>query len=256
MKKSSKSVAQKSLIVFGINAINSLLDERPELIYEINIIDKSSNERIASIKRRTANIGLKFIECTKDTLDKISKQSRHQGVLARVKFPSFKSFSDLKYDLKDLNEYETFLILDSIEDSGNLGAAIRTAHAAGIKAIILTKYGTAKINEYVFKSSVGSIFNVDLYIISNLSQAINILKNSGFWIIGLSEKSKQIIYDYNFDKKIAIVMGSEYKGMKQLTSSNCDSILSIPMKSSIDSLNVSVALGVVAFEVNRQRNNC
>jgi 23S rRNA (guanosine2251-2'-O)-methyltransferase len=255
MKKSFKSAGQKSFIVFGINAIDSLLDKRPELIYELNIIGRSSNERIASIKKRTINIGLNFIECTKDTLDKISKQSRHQGVVARIKSPSFKNFFDLKYDLENLNECETFLILDSIEDSGNLGAAIRTAHAAGIKAIILTKYGSAKINEYVFKSSVGSIFNVDLYIVSSLSQTINILKNSGFWIIGLSEKSNQIIYDYNFDKKIAIVMGSEYRGMKQLTSSNCDSILSIPMKSSIDSLNVSVALGVVAFEVNRQRNN-
>jgi len=255
MKKSSKRVAQKSLIVFGINAINSLLDKRPELIYELNIIDKSSNDRINYLKKRIAEIGLNFNECSKDTLDKISKQSIHQGIVARIKSPSFKSLADLKYDLNNLNEFETFLMLDSIEDSGNLGAAIRTAHAAGIKGVILTKYGSARINEYVFKSSVGSIFNIDLYIVSSLSQTINILKSFGFWIIGLSEKSKQIIYDYDFDKKIAIVMGSEHRGMKQLTSSNCDSILSIPMKSSIDSLNVSVALGVVAFEVNRQRNN-
>jgi len=254
MKKSFKSRKSNFFNIYGINPTVSLLNNKPELICEMRVVRKTTNERLLQIISMSENLGITVQEFNKDTLDKIACNSKHQGVVATIRAPNFKNINHLKVDAPLISTTSTIAILDSIEDTGNLGAAIRTSYAAGINSIIIKQEGSAKINEHVFKSSVGAIFNVNLYIVPNINQAIDIIKSAGFWVIGLDEKSDQSIYEYLFDKKVAIIMGSESKGLRSLTTKNCDHILSIPMNSSLDSLNVSVALGIVAFEINRQRN--
>ena len=203
--------------------------------------------RIASKKR-----GIKCSEVKKERFLSITSNPNAQGVAA-VK-------SDLKYypveeviAYSKKSKYPLIVILDSIQDTHNVGAILRTAECAGVDGIISTKHNSAPINQTVVKTSAGATEHLKISVVNNLSQALRLLKENGFWIAGSSLENSKNYVDIDYKIPIALIVGNEEKGLRKLTAENCDFLVKIPMKGEIQSLNVSVASGILLFEILRQR---
>jgi 23S rRNA (guanosine2251-2'-O)-methyltransferase len=176
-----------------------------------------------------------------------------QGVAARKTSYRFFGLNEIITEAKK-ETYPLVLLLDSIQDTHNLGAIIRSAECAGVKGIIITRHNSAPVNETVVKTSAGATEHMKICVVNNLVNTIKELKDEGFWIIGSALAGA---VDYNtVDYKIpaAVVLGNEEKGIRRLTADSCDVLIKIPMKGKLDSLNVSVAAGVILFEIIRQRS--
>jgi 23S rRNA (guanosine2251-2'-O)-methyltransferase len=157
-----------------------------------------------------------------------------------------------------LSEGEAFpllLILDSIQDTHNVGAIIRTAECSGVDGIILTKHNSAPINETVAKTSAGATEYIKLCQVTNLAQTLKQLKEEGFWVIGSSLSGNSKVYtEADYKIPLALVLGNEEKGIRRLTADSCDLLIKIPMSGRIQSLNVSVSAGIILFEILRKRS--
>lgn len=152
------------------------------------------------------------------------------------------------------NAYPLLLILDSIQDTHNVGAILRSADCSGVDGVIITKHNSAPINETVVKTSAGASEHVKIAQISNLAQTIDELKQNGFWIVGSYLEGAKDYTKVDYKIPIALIVGNEEKGIRKLTADKCDYLVRIPMKGKIQSLNVSVATGILLFEILRQRS--
>lgn len=219
------------MYVYGKNVAKELQSKIEKVYVANNFKDK---ELLKSIQAP-------IIYVDKNKLDKMV-DGVHQGIVLKI--------ADYEYkDISSLNN-ETVVILDHLEDPHNLGAIIRTCAAAGITDIILPKDRSVQVNSTVMKTSAGCLDKVNLYQVTNLVQTINHLKKQGFWIIGTDMNGT----DYkkiDYQGKIAIIIGNEGNGMSRLVKESCDFIASIPMYGTVNSLNASVAAGIVLFEVRR-----
>ena len=186
--------------------------------------------------------------CTKIELDKLVK-GNHQGIILSVPDYKYCRLEELLYD-----ESPLLVILDHLEDPHNLGAIIRTCEAAGVNGIIIPKDRSVEVNSTVIKVSAGAIENMNICMVTNLNQTIKELKAKGFWIVGTDMKGENYT-KIDYKGKTAIVIGNEGSGMSKLIEENCDFVATIPMKGKINSLNASVAAGIVIFEAMRQRTN-
>lgn len=179
-------------------------------------------------------------------LDKMV-EGNHQGMIAEIE--------DFEYtDLSDIignKENCTIVILDHLEDPHNLGAIIRTCEAAGMDGIVIPNKRSVEVNPTVIKTSVGAIQNIPISMVSNIVQTMESLKKDGFWIVG-TDMNGTTYTDIDYSGRMAIVIGNEGKGMSQLVQENCDFIASIPMYGKVNSLNASVAAGIMIYEVIRQ----
>lgn len=184
-------------------------------------------------------------------LDKICK-GLHQGII--IDIPDIKTFT---YDevIPNINdEYSLIVILDHIEDPHNFGAIIRTSEALGVDAIIIPKDRSVQITPTVVKTSVGTVQNMKIVTVTNLNNTIKDLKKDGYWIVGTDMEGVNYT-DIDYKCKIALVIGSEGKGISQLVSENCDYLAKIPMQGKVNSLNASVACGIFLSEIVRSRGN-
>lgn len=180
----------------------------------------------------------------------------HQGVIAEV-LANHEPAYNLEEFLQGIHEtpFPPFLlILDGIEDPRNLGALLRTANAAGVQGVIIPKHRAARITPVVAKTSSGAIASTPIIRIANLVQTCHILKKRGFWIIGADAAGKELWYQVDFTCPIALVLGGEGKGISRLLREECDFIVRLPMLGKINSLNVSVAGGILMYEMLRQRS--
>jgi 23S rRNA (guanosine2251-2'-O)-methyltransferase len=211
--------------------------------------------RIAAKKR-----GIKCNEIPVQKFSELTKNKNTQGVVARKTNQKYYSLDEIISYSKNF-PYPLILILDSIQDTHNVGAILRTAECSEVHGILITQHNSAPINETVVKTSAGATEHIKICSVNNLSNALSELKSNGFWIIGSSlenpseSKPKGKAYtkvDYTIP--IALVVGNEEKGIRRLTAKNCDILVNIPMKGKIQSLNVSVATGILLFEILRQRN--
>lgn len=189
---------------------------------------------------------------TRQVLDK-RVSGNHQGIVVEVKRSSAAQVS-LSSVLEASHEnLPLFLVLDSVQDPHNLGACIRTAVAAGVTAVIIPKDRAASVNETVRKVASGGVEGMTIITVTNLVRALQELKQAGVWLVGTTGEAQQTIYDVDMTSAIAIVMGGEEKGLRQLVAKECDYLASIPLLGEIESLNVSVAAGISLYEVIRQR---
>jgi 23S rRNA (guanosine2251-2'-O)-methyltransferase len=211
--------------------------------------------RIAAKKK-----GIKCNEIPIQKFNELTKSKNTQGVVARKTNQKYYSLDEIiSYSRKF--PYPLILVLDSIQDTHNVGAILRTAECSEVHGILITKHNSAPINETVVKTSAGATEHLKICPVNNLSNAISELKNNGFWIIGSSlensseGKLKERAYS-QVDYKVpaVLIVGNEEKGIRRLTAENCDILVNIPMKGKIQSLNVSVATGILLFEILRQRN--
>ena len=183
--------------------------------------------------------------------DKGARKNRHTDLSYKVFIKNEKHLETLLEEKKDNNLF--FLVLDGIQDPHNLGACLRSADAAGVDAVIVPKDRAVSLTETVRKIACGAAENVMFIQVTNLADAIRKMKESGVWFFGTSDRATQSIYEVDLTGSIAIVIGSEANGIRNLTTKLCDHLISIPMAGTVECLNASVATGVSLFEAVRQR---
>ncbi len=186
-------------------------------------------------------------------MDRIAKGELHHGVLAEIALPTLPGQDKLIEHIKHSSINHLILILDSIQDPRNLGACLRNANAAGVDCVVVNKDCSAPINSLVHKTSAGAINQINIFQVTNLTRTIKELQKNGIWVLGLDGLSNNSLYKANLCEPIALVMGSEGKGLRRLVKTSCDELVSIPMMGNVESLNVSVATGIALFESRRQR---
>lgn len=189
---------------------------------------------------------------SKERLDQMSQTGAHQGVIAQVSSYGYVEIEDILENARKKNEQPFVILLDQVEDPHNLGAIIRTANQAGAHGVVITKHRSASLTAVVAKASAGAINYVPVAKVANLGAAIEELKKAGLWF-ACADMDGTVMYDVDLTGPIGLVVGNEGSGVSRLIKEKCDLIASIPMKGDIDSLNVSVAAGVLSFEIVRQR---
>lgn len=207
---------------------------------------------VGDFKRSLEGTGvpIKFID--RNIMDKMFPEKNHQGIAAEASAKEYCQWEEILERAEERGEDPLILILDEIEDPHNLGAIIRTAEAAGVHGIIIPKNRSVMLSETVARTSAGALENILISRVTNLSQIIEKLKEKNIWIYGTALEG-QSIYKGNISGALAIVLGNESKGVSPNILKHCDVIVTIPMIGQINSLNVSVATGVVIFELLRQR---
>jgi 23S rRNA (guanosine2251-2'-O)-methyltransferase len=200
---------------------------------------------------RDKRIPVEFVD--RRVIDEACESFNHQGVIAYASVKEYVSLDDLFDESRKRNEEPLYCILDGIEDPHNLGAILRTADASGIHGVIVRSRRAVGLTSIVEKTSAGAVEYIPVARVSNISQAIQILKQHNIWIIGVDASGKTKYTQIDYKLPTAIVIGSEGKGVSDLVRKNCDSLVSIPMRGNINSLNASVATALVTYEAFRQR---
>jgi 23S rRNA (guanosine2251-2'-O)-methyltransferase len=223
-------------------------------IDKLYILDGANDGPIMTIKReaKKRDIYIKYV--AKDRLDKMSVTGTHQGVIAVSAAYEYSDMEDIFALAEKRGEAPFVFILDGIEDPHNLGAIIRSANLAGAHGVIIPKDRAVGLTGTVARTSAGAINYTPVVRVTNISKTIEELKNRGMWFV-CADMGGESMYDIDMTGSIGLVIGNEGDGVSRLVKTKCDYVASIPMKGDIDSLNASVAAGVMAFEVLRQRLN-
>lgn len=231
------------MLVYGRNVALEFL-EKSKKVRRVYLQENFSEEKINSLIAKN-KIHVDYVK--KNELDRLAK-GRHQGVILDVDDFVYSNIEDFIYE-----DDAIVVILDHIEDPHNLGAIIRTCEAAGVNGIIIPKNRSVDVNATVIKTSAGAIENVDVATVTNLKSTIEKLKKNGFWIIGTDMIDSVDYKNVDYSGKIALVIGSEGDGMSRIVRESCDFIASIPMYGKVNSLNASVAAGIMIYEVIRNK---
>lgn len=240
-------------IIIGRNPVLEALksDRIIDSVLILNNINISGSLKIISSKIKEKNIVIKYGD--KKTLDKLSNNTNHQGIIAFVGAKPYCSIEDILNLAKSKNQSPFVIICENIEDPHNLGAIIRTAECVGAHGIIIPKRHAVGLNFSVEKSSAGALEHMLISRVSNISIAIETLKKNGLWIYG-SDMNGENLYSQDLKNiPIGLVISSEGHGISNKIKNNCDYILSIPMNGKINSLNASVAAGIIMYEIYRQK---
>jgi len=232
------------MLVFGRNVAKDLL-KKDKKVLKVIIQDGFDDKELISLIEKNH---LRVENRSKKEMDHLC-DGVHQGIILDI--PDYQ-YADLKELLNDSNE-DFVVLLDHLEDPHNLGAIIRTCEAAGVKTIILPKDRQVQINATVMKTSVGTLDNMRVVSVSNIANTIDRLKENGYWIVGTALENSVDYRSIDYSGKIALVIGNEGDGMSKLTSEKCDFIAKIPMYGTTNSLNASVAAGIMIYEVIRNR---
>ncbi|MCV2506400.1 MAG: 23S rRNA (guanosine(2251)-2'-O)-methyltransferase RlmB [Candidatus Lightella neohaematopini] len=239
-------------IIYGINTIQTLLNYNYKCFSNV-LVCKKDNERIKIIisKLNYFKIKINFVDDT--VIRKVVGNVVHQGILAYINKKKYVNRLFLTNLINKKNKL-LILVLDSIVDPHNLGSCLRSACATNVDLVIIPKYNSVKLNSTVYKVSSGAAGIVPIMKVSNLNNVIRILKNKGIKVIGTDDKSNNILYKSNLNKSLVLIIGSEKYGMRNLIRRSCDEIISIPTNNNMTSINLSVATGIILFEIIRQRN--
>ena len=239
---------------FTIEGRNAVIEAyragRP--IDKLFILDGCQDGPILTIKReaKAKQTPVKFV--TKERLDQLSETGKHQGVIAYAAAYEYATVEEILDNARQKGEAPFLFLLDNIEDPHNLGAIIRTANLAGAHGVIVPKNRAAGLTAVVAKTSAGALNFTPVARVTNLAKTIEELKKEGIWFV-CADMGGTTMYDLNLKGPIGLVIGNEGEGVGRLVKETCDMIASIPMKGDIDSLNASVAAGVLAYEIVRQR---
>lgn len=221
-------------------------------IDKLFILEDCNDGPIQTIMREAYKKNTHINYVSKERLNQLSETGKHQGVIAYIAAYEYATVDDILESAKAKNEPPFIIILDGLEDPHNLGAIIRTANLAGAHGIIIPKHGACGLTASVAKTSAGAVNYTPVAKVTNITRTMNELKKSGLWFV-CAASDGTTMYDLNLTGPIGLVIGSEGNGVSRLVRENCDYIASIPMKGDIDSLNASVAAGILAYEIVRQR---
>jgi len=239
--------------LFGIHAVQAALEHSPQKIRRAWVDAQRQDARLQPVLDALSALGIQPEKTERKKLDRLADGKNHQGIIVSVELPAMLDEDQLKQAVASLNEPAFYLVLDQVQDPHNLGACLRTADAVGAHGIIVTKDNAAGITPTVCKVASGAAETVPVYQVTNLARVLRWLKEQNIWIMGAAGEAEQTVYEMDLNMPLALVMGAEGSGMRHLTRQHCDFLVKIPMAGQVESLNVSVAAGVLLYEVFRQK---
>lgn len=241
----------RSSVVFGVLPVLELLRANARRVDKIMIADGARESRLAEIVETARENDIPVNFAPRETLNKIAGPgANHQGVLAFAAAAEYASPDEI---LDNLSSDALLLVLDGLEDPHNLGAVLRVADCTGVDGILIPERRAVGLTETVAKSSAGAVEYVKVAKVANLNRLIGELKERNVWVVGTTMDAETAYTDWDWTRPSALVLGGEGRGLHRLVAENCDVLVKIPMYGKIDSLNVSVAAGVILFEALRQR---
>ena len=239
--------------LYGINPIREALQGTGREPLELLVVSGEHSERQDDLVSRAKENGLRVNLCERRELDRLAGHSRHQGALLALTPFHYVDFNNLLQGWRSSGQAAFFLLLDGITDPHNFGAILRSAEVAGCRAVIVAKDRSCPVTAVVEKTAAGALSHLSVCQVTNLSRTLEKLKGAGVWCYGLAgDEGAQDLFTTNLQGDVALVIGSEGKGLRQNIRNHCDALLSIPMAGRINSLNASVAAGIALFEVVRQ----
>ncbi|MBF6650253.1 23S rRNA (guanosine(2251)-2'-O)-methyltransferase RlmB [Methylobacter sp. BlB1] len=241
--------------LFGIHAVQAALDYSPKKINKAWVDTQRQDKRLMQAIDDLLSLGIDPEKTDRKKLDRFAEGKNHQGIVIEVEMPAELSESDLKQAVEALSGTPLLLVLDNVQDPHNLGACLRTADATGVQGVIITKDNATGITPTVCKVASGAAETVPVYQVTNLSRTLRWLKDQGIWIMGAAGSANQTVYQTDLTMPLAVVVGAEGKGLRRLTQEQCDFLVKLPMLGQVESLNLSVATGVLLYEAVRQRSN-
>lgn len=239
--------------VAGLHAAESALAHSPDKIVSAWIDERRGDRRLAQVAHQLEAQGITPQPAHKGRLDALAEGHHHQGIVIELIVPGELGENELRKALENPVGLPFFLVLDHAQDPHNLGACLRTADAAGIQGVVLTKDQSVGMTPTVAKVASGAAETVPIYRVTNLARAMDWMKESGLWLVGAAGEAEKTVYELDLAMPLAVVMGAEGKGLRRLTRERCDLLAKIPMAGQVESLNLSVATGVMLFEAVRQR---
>lgn len=245
-------------LLMGLHAVESALKHNPERIKRGWLASGKQIPRFESLARQLADLGVDCERVTKAKLDAMAAGGVHQGILLEMNLASELSERAL-LDALDAGvrhpgqaQPPVYLALDHVQDPHNLGACLRTCDAAGVAGVVITRDQSVGLTPTVAKVASGAAETVPLYRVTNLVRTIELFKQYGFWVTGAAGEASEDLYQSRLEGPMLLVMGAEGKGMRRLTREHCDSLVNIPMAGSVSSLNLSVATGIILYELRRR----
>ena len=250
-------MSSSSKNLFGFHAVGVRIKTAPKSVFEVFYDVQRRDARMRQFIDRARDSGIKLVESDGLRLAKMCGSHGHQGVVARVDaLAQVTSLDELLENLEASGvKNPLLLVLDGVTDPHNLGACLRVADGAGAHAVIAPKDHAAGISAIVSKVASGAAETMPYFMVTNLARTLGELKERNIWCIGTSDDAEKTIYDVDLSGPVALVLGAEGEGMRQLTRKTCDELVSIPMHGAVESLNVSVASGVCLYEALRQRRS-
>jgi 23S rRNA (guanosine2251-2'-O)-methyltransferase len=238
-------------VLFGFHAVTVRLKTAPESVQEVHVDATRRDARMRQFVQRAQEAGVRLVDSDAERLAQLAGSPRHQGVVARVQALAPKhSLDDV---LDDAEGPPLVLVLDGVTDPHNLGACLRVADGAGAHAVVAPKDHAVGLNATVAKVASGAAETVPYLMVTNLARTLGELKERDITVVGTAEDAPITLFEADLRGPVALVLGAEGPGMRQLTRKSCDLLVRIPMQGAVESLNVSVAAGVCLFEARRQR---
>ena len=242
----------KTEIIFGIRAIIEAINSG-NTISKVYLQKETKGNLISELNGIIKANGISTSNVPVEKLDRLSKYNNHQGAVAQISPIDFYDLDELIQSTLEKNEVPLFLLLDQLSDVRNFGAIIRTAECTGVNGIIIQKNGSAPVNAETIKTSAGAAFKMPICKVDHIKDALFILQASDIKTVAATEKTEDSIFDINFNQPIAIIMGSEHRGVNPSVLKMVDYKAKLPLLGEIESLNVSVACGAFLYETLRQR---
>ena len=238
-------------IIYGIHAVEAALRNQPENVLQVFVQQGRNDKRIKKILDIAKNSGVSLQSISNEKLKEKCPRARHQGVVAEIRAGRSGTVT-----LDDMLEKESLLllVLDEVQDPHNIGACLRTADAIGVDAVVVSKNRSPALTPVIRNVASGAAETVPYIMVSNIARVLEKIKDNNVWVMGTSGDASHTIYDCKVNNRLALVMGSEGKGMRRLTREACDELVSIPMQGSVESLNISVATAVCLYEIRRQQS--
>lgn len=243
---------QRDFIAGKNPIIEALKGNRP--IHKIWVAEGSKRGQMTEVLNLAKDRKINVQTVPKKRLDQMVPNEQHQGVVAQVAAYEYAQISTLFQRAKERNEHPFFLILDGLEDPHNLGSIMRTADGVGAHGIIIPKHRSVGLTATVAKASAGAIEHIPVTRVTNIARTMEQLKKEGLWLVGTDAKGNDDYRDVDYNMPVALVIGSEGRGISRLVKEKCDFLVNIPLVGKVTSLNASVAAGLLMYEVFRSRN--
>mgnify|MGYP001829259702 FL=1 len=242
--------------IYGLHAVRSALTSNASQVQELWVQDTRKDKRLESLVALAEAAKIPVDRITRRELDALVADAAHQGVVAGIRIePKRLGEQDLEGLLRGIDGPPFLLVLDGVQDPHNLGACLRTADAAGVHAVIIPRDRAAGMTPVVRKVACGAAESVPLLVVTNLARTLRHLRDAGVWLYGAADSVDKSLYSCDLKGPLAVVLGSEGKGLRRLTRELCDELVAIPMSGVVESLNVSVAAGILLYEARRQRSS-
>src|SRR5437870_13834923 len=239
--------------IYGINAVSEALKSQGRAFQWVGVAKERHDVRLQHVVEDCRKIGIAVRFLPRQELDRMAGNGAHQGVVAVTSAKQYNDLDDVVAVKR--GQYSLIVVLDGVEDPHNLGAVLRTADAAGADGVVIPERRAVGVTAIVAKASAGASEHLPIARVNNIARTLEELKSTNLWIVGLDERGMQAYDSVDYKMDCAIALGAEDKGLHDLVRKRCDFIVSIPMLGKVPSLNVSVAAGIVLYEVVRQRKN-